>query len=380
MKHDLICFCHLRWNFVYQRPQHLLTRFAKSGRVFVVEEPMYGATHNYLDVNQVKDQNVWVAIPHLMDGLDQQRIDEAQRSFINELIECFDITEFIAWYYSPMPLTFSDQLHPDLVVYDCMDELSAFNNAPASLKQLEEQLFERADVVFTGGHNLYKAKKSFHNNIFPIPSSIDKSHFSQARLHEDDPADQAAIPFPRIGFYGVVDERLNIELVNEIASLRPDWHFVIIGPVVKIDSATLPRRDNIHYLGGKNYNELPAYLGGWNVAMMPFALNRSTKYISPTKTPEYLAGGKPVVSTSITDVVDPYGTAGLVHIADAPMDFVKAISEALDTTNDEAWLQKVDEFLSGISWDKTYETMSHLIRLTLDSKNIIDTQKMKTYV
>jgi UDP-galactopyranose mutase len=345
-----------------------------------MEEPILGATHNHLEVNQATDLNLWIAVPHLVHGMEEQDINEAQRSFVSELVDSFSIKDPITWYYSPMALSFTDHLQPHLVVYDCMDELSAFDNAPVALTKMENELLELADIVFTGGHNLYQAKKTLHSNIFPIPSSIDKDHFSRARLSQADPADQAGIPHPRIGFYGVVDERLNIQLVNDIATQRPDWHLVIIGPVVKIDPATLPKRDNIHYLGGKNYTELPAYLAGWDVAMMPFALNRSTKYISPTKTPEYLAGGKPVVSTSITDVVDPYGKEGLVHIADTATEFVVAIEKALVQEDKKIWLQKVDAFLSGISWDKTFQTMSDLMGLTSTSKKITDTKKTKEYV
>ena len=383
MTYDIICFSHLRWNFVYQRPQHLLTRFAKERRVFVMEEPIYGATDNHLKVSRVDDLNVWIAVPHLVDGLDYEFINNIQRSFVDELISSNNIQNIIAWYYSPMPLSFSDHIATRLVVYDCMDELSAFNGAPPSIAKMEKELFELADIVFTGGHNLYKAKKSQHSNIFPIPSSIDKNHFALARSSQQDPADQLPISHPRIGFYGVIDERLNIDLVKEMAIQKPAWQFILIGPVVKIDPGSLPKLNNVHYLGGKSYSQLPAYLGGWDLAMMPFALNRSTQYISPTKTPEYLAGGKQVVSTSITDVVEPYGNEGLVQIADDATGFIKAIERALTitTADRELWLKSVDQFLSGISWDKTWQTMSHLISLTLDSKKNIDTQKkMKIYV
>jgi glycosyltransferase involved in cell wall biosynthesis len=380
MKYDIICFCHLRWNFVYQRPQHLLTRFAQHRRVFVVEEPMYGASENHLEVKQVENKMIWVAVPHLKDGLNDLEITEAQQILVDELVSTYYISKFISWYYSPMPLSFSDQLDPALVVYDCMDELSAFNGAPVALVNKEKELFQRADIVFTGGHNLYKAKRPQHSNIYPIPSSIDKDHFSKARLEITDPVDQANIPHPRIGFYGVVDERFNLQLLQEIATAQPEWHFVVIGPVVKIDPDTLPRKENIHYLGGKSYDQLPEYLGGWDIAMMPFALNASTQYISPTKTPEYLAGGKQVISTSITDVVDPYGKAGLVYIADNAADFVKAATIALSKKDDKEWLAKVDQFLSNISWDKTWQTMQHLINLTFEQKPIIKNKTAKSYV
>jgi glycosyltransferase involved in cell wall biosynthesis len=249
-----------------------------------------------------------------------------------------------------------------------MDELSAFKGASPRLRELEAELFQQADLVFTGGQSLYEAKKHQHQDVYAFPSSIDKAHFAQARQAISDPADQAGIPHPRFGFYGVLDERFDIELLRGISALRPDWHFVMIGPVVKINPADLPQGENIHYLGGKNYQELPVYLSGWDVALLLFARNESTRFISPTKTPEYLAGGKPVVSTSIRDVVRPYGEAGLVHIADAPEAFVAAIEQALQQKEDKEWAAKTDEFLSGISWDATWQNMVCLMQIALSEK------------
>ncbi|MCA1640485.1 MAG: glycosyltransferase, partial [Acidobacteria bacterium] len=204
------------------------------------------------------------------------------------------------------------------------------------------------------------AKKDKHPNIHAFPSSIDRAHFAQARAAVAEPEDQAAIPHPRMGFFGVLDERFDAALLEGVADARPDWHFVIIGPVVKIGEDDLPRRANIHYLGGKSYQELPAYLAGWDVAALLFARNEHTRFISPTKTPEYLAAGKPVVSTSIRDVVRPYGEMGLVHIADDVAEFIKAASAAGmdDHAEDEQWLKRVDEFLATNSWDETWQRMA----------------------
>ncbi|MEO6814756.1 MAG: glycosyltransferase, partial [Ginsengibacter sp.] len=214
----------------------------------------------------------------------------------------------------------------------------------------------------------------------PFPSSIDRSHFQLARTNKKDPEDQAFIPHPRFGFYGVIDERFDIPLIDELSILRPHWHFVLVGPIIKIDPATLPRRENIHYLGGKNYKELPLYLSGWDVAILPFALNESTKYISPTKTPEYLAGGKPVISTSITDVVSPYGTQKLVHIADTAQEFILEAEKIFTGKNIETWKAKVDAFLATNSWNETWHKMSELIDVALENKFIMNTKKEKIYV
>jgi UDP-galactopyranose mutase len=244
-----------------------------------------------------------------------------------------------------------------------MDELSAFKGASPQLRAREQELFNRADHVFTGGQSLYEAKRDQHKSVHAFPSSIDAAHFNQARKQMTEPLDQRAIPQPRLGFFGVIDERFDVELLNDVAAARPEWQFVMIGPVVKIDPTTLPQADNIHYLGGKTYQELPSYLSGWDIALLLFARNESTRFISPTKTPEYLAAGKPVISTSIRDVVRPYGDEGLVRIADTATDFVRAAEDILGESKQQraTWLAQVDEFLSVMSWDETWSRMSQLI-------------------
>ncbi|MBD0333137.1 MAG: glycosyltransferase family 1 protein, partial [Chitinophagaceae bacterium] len=350
---DLICFSHLRWNFVYQRPQHLLGRFAQHTRVFFVEEPVFHDAPDKLHI-EGSEKNVWIVVPHLQNDLSQKQVVTRQKKMLTSLISVMKINKFISWYYTPMALLFSNHLTPHVTVYDCMDELSAFKFAPAELKLLEKELLQKADLVFTGGYSIYEVKKNTHKHIYPFPSSIDKDHFAQARTIKDDPADQEDIPHPRFGFYGVIDERLDIELIGEVAAARPEWQFIIIGPVVKIEPDTLPHFSNIHYLGGKNYKELPHYLAGWDVAMIPFAMNESTKYISPTKTPEYLAAGKPVISTPIRDVVRPYGDNKLVHIAATAEEFIEFAEKELKKRGRKTWLNKVDAFLAGNSWDRTW--------------------------
>lgn len=353
---SILCLSHLRWNFVYQRPQHLLTRCAREHRVVFFEEPMFDSVEPELELRS--EAGVTVAVPHLAPDTPTDVADDAQRKMIDRLLYVMDNPRPVLWYYTPMALVFTHHVKPRAVVYDCMDELSLFEGAPPALTHREQLLVKHADVVFTGGHSLYehKRKTTQHKNIHSFPSSVDVSHFAQARDQLADPPDQADIPHPRVGFFGVIDERLDITLLDRLAEARPDLEFVMIGPVAKIDPARLPSRPNIHWLGGKTYDELPAYLAGWDVAMMPFARNEATRFISPTKTPEYLAAGKPVVSTSITDVVSPYGRDGLAWIADSAVDFSAAIDQAL-ASNRTARVAHADAFLADLSWDHTWEQM-----------------------
>jgi UDP-galactopyranose mutase len=359
---DLICFSHLRWDFVYQRPQHLLTRCAQQRRVFFFEEPIFGSGSLRLDVSE-RESGVHVVVPHLPEGLRSEVATTAiLKEMVRRLMTDHSINEYVFWYYTPMALAFSNDFTPVATIYDCMDELSAFKGARSDLPEMEKQLFAVTDLVFTGGQSLYEVKRNAHPSVYAFPSSIDVAHFVKARTLTEDPADQANIPEPRLGFFGVVDERFDIELLSAVATQRPSWQFVIIGPVVKIDPDTLPKQPNIHYLGSKKYEELPQYLAHWDIALLLFARNESTRFISPTKTPEYLAAGKPVISTSIKDVVRPYGELGMVSIADTPSDFIQAAEKILgQTTRDDQWLDQVDDFLKGGSWDKTWQQMSDLI-------------------
>ena len=368
---DLVCFAHLHWDFVWQRPQHLLSRFAEYGRVFYVEDAFYHNDDLIEPHVEIKErQNVKVVVVHLPQRLrhDENAADQAQFEVLSQFFNEQGLTKYIFWYYTPMALGKSRHFHPALTVYDCMDELAAFKFAPPELRQREQELFQKADLVFTGGQTLYEAKREQHPDAHAFPSSIDKDHFGQARGPLAEPADQAGIAHPRVGFFGVVDERLDIELLRELSQNHPEWQFVIIGPVVKIDPAILPRTANVHYLGGKDYKELPAYLKGWDVATLLFADNESTKFISPTKTPEYLAAGNTVVSTPIRDVVRPYGDLNLVHIADNATDFGAAIEKALVQRTDADWRQRTDAYLATISWDQTWQAMVDLMQQRLAAK------------
>jgi UDP-galactopyranose mutase len=368
----LICFSHLRWNFVFQRPQHLMSRFAREMNVIFWEEPVdIGPKETaYLQVREAENApNVRIVVPHLPQGMPA----DAREAALGRLLDAHLASasgSLIAWYYTPMMLPFSKHVTPDVTVYDAMDELSKFKFAPEHLLDLEQELIDRADVVFTGGSSLYEAKKDRHDNVHCFPSSVDRAHFCKARAHQFDPADQEDLPKPRLGFYGVIDERFDTELLAKAAEMRPDWSFVMVGPVVKISEEDLPKRHNIHYLGGKTYDQLPAYLSGWDVALMPFAMNESTQFISPTKTPEYLAGGKPVVSTPIKDVVRHYGQLEGVGIAADAESFVEECEKALKLARDpeSGWLAEADLMLSASSWDTTQARMAGLIHDVLGTR------------
>ena len=367
----LLCFSHLRWNFVYQRPQHLMSRAAGYAKVFFIEEPVFEDVQT-ASLRFAAAGAVHIVTPIVPHG-EVRDLFDLQRELLSTWLRESGARNIVAWFYTPMALLFADAMQADVVVYDCMDQLSAFQGAPPELMEQERRLFAAAEVVFTGGRSLYEEKRGKHSSVHLFPSSVDRAHFATARETQADPDDQAAIAHPRIGFFGVLDERLDQNLLREVAALEPDWHFIMIGPVVKISIDELPTAANIHYLGQKQYSELPQYLAHWDVAMLPFAQNASTRFISPTKTPEYLAAGKPVVSTPIRDVVEPYGRLGLALIASDAEHFQEAVSELLEPP-EPGWLPSVDEFLRHTSWDETFTKMWHEVTRLRAEKLEIETE------
>ncbi|HEX8514485.1 MAG TPA: UDP-galactopyranose mutase [Allosphingosinicella sp.] len=383
--YTLICFSHLRWNFVFQRPQHLMSRFAEAGRVIFWEEPEAALPEMEpaLGVRTCAETGVIVITPSLPETLSGDEREAILKSLLDSYL-AGEEGPVVRWYYTPMMLPFSRHIEAACTVYDCMDELANFRFAPPELLGLERELLASADVVFTGGYSLYEAKKGLHPNIHPFPSSVDRAHFGRARAMDSAPDDQCSLPRPRFGFYGVIDERMDLDMIAAVADAHPEWSIVMVGPVVKIDPADLPHRANIHYLGGKTYDELPVYLGGWDVALMPFAINDSTKFISPTKTPEYLAGARPVVSTPITDVVRHYGDLESVFIADGPEAFIKGCEQALALARGgDEWLNEVDLKLANLSWDITYARMAGLVHEAISvptaGPNILKSAAKKSY-
>ncbi|MVN88555.1 glycosyltransferase family 1 protein [Deinococcus sp. HMF7620] len=356
----LLVLAHLRWAFVVQRPQHLMTRAARSRPVYYIEEPVFGDWADHWVFAQ-DPSGVQVCTPHIQVGHSADESQARTARLLEGLVATEDLLHYDLWVYAPMEWPVTVGLTPRLTVYDCMDELANFKGAPPALRGRERQLMARADVVFTGGHRLYEAKASQHANVHPFPSSVDTAHFAQARAPQPDPEDQRDLPRPRLGFAGVIDERLDTALLGALARRRPEWQLVLLGPVVKIDPAELPRAPNLHYLGMKPYAQLPAYFAHWDAALLPFAHNAATEYISPTKTPEYLAAGLSVVSTSIRDVVRPYGEGDMVRIADGVDAFeaacVAALAEAGSALAHER-RARADTYLAGLSWDRTWQDMA----------------------
>lgn len=356
-RRTLLCFSHLRWAFVFQRPQHLLTRAAAAMRVMYWEEPIWGEAAAPRLCTRLSPEGVRVMQPHLPHGCDP---DAAQRRLLDAMLRDEDMADPILWYYTPRALAFSDHLRTGVTVYDCMDELSAFAGADPSLPAREQALLRRANLVFTGGPSLYEAKCRHHRDVHAFQSGVDAAHFRPARDGLADPDDQRRIPHPRVGFYGVLDERLDLDLLAAVADLRPGVQLVLIGPTAKIDPGVLPRRANLHYLGAKPYAALPGYVANWQAATMPFAINGATRFISPTKTPEYLAAGLPVVSTPVADVVRQYGQVSGVLIAGTPQAFAGCIDQALALWP-ASWRPEADALLAGMSWDGIWAAMAALV-------------------
>ena len=343
--YDLVVFCHLRWDFVYQRPQHIVSRLARTRRTLFVEEPWRrpdraGSVLRHegprLDVLQPNVDHLDEIAGALAEYLDGDAVDTA-------------------WFYSPAFVPLLDGLAAETVVYDCMDELSLFQGASLHLIAQEQELLQRADVVFTGGRSLYEAKQPRHDNVHCFPSSVDGEHFARALADGAVPDDLARVGTPVVGYFGVIDERIDLGLLAGVAALRPEVQFVMIGPIAKIDESVLPKGANLHYLGMRDYRQLPDYLRGFQVAMMPFALNEATRFISPTKTLEYMAAGRPIVSTAVRDVVTTYRDD--VAIVDSAAGFALAIDAALATPTPRDYAT----ILAQTSWDSTVARMQALL-------------------
>jgi len=356
----IIALSHLRWNFVYQRPQHLLSRLGKHYDIIFFEEPVFHEKEHLMVVTK-PHPNVTVYTPHT--PVKAAGFHDDQLPYLKPLVRelAADHEKAIVWFYTPIAMPLLDELDPELVVYDCMDELAAFKNSPKQLLQRENVLLKKADIVFTGGPSLYRAKHNRHPNVHCFPSSVDVAHFAQALDRTNSHPTHSTLPRPRLGYYGVIDERLDLGLIGQLADAHAEWQIILVGPVAKINVTELPRRKNIHYLGQRPYEELPQILAGWDACLLPFALNESTRFISPTKTLEYMAAQLPIVSTHIADVVELYGSA--VSIASTSEEFILACEKALLETPEEQTqrIKAAGNILSSGSWESTAEKMHSLL-------------------
>lgn len=370
----LLCLAHLGWDFVWQRPQQILSRLARRYPVLYVNEPFHlppGTTSPQLvQVAAGSGVSAWQpGMPDDPELLAQWR--ELYTAMVVELLLAEGwvrrsphglqaLRPLILWFYTPTPNYMLEAIPADLVVYDVMDELANFKGADAELRERDQQLLAAADVVFTGGRSLYESRRARHDNVHLFASGVDVAHFARAASAPPSPL-LSGLSGPRLGYIGVIDERIDLPLLAALADSHPQWSLVMVGPVVKIDPATLPQRPNIHYLGQQSYDDLPALLKGFDVCLMPFALNEATRYISPTKTLEYMAARKPIVSTSVPDVVACW--SDVVWIADGPAAYARAIDAALHE-HDDACRQRqarAEAHLRRSSWDGIAAAMDQQI-------------------
>src|SRR5436190_3345417 len=311
-RYSIVVHSHLRWDWVWQRPQQFLSRLSRKHRVLFVENPnpsgdVRTTRVNLREVSDFPNINVLqIEIPANRRS-DMPWIDKERRRVVQSLLSGpvgQSFTSIVQWFYDPMAVTgFAGQLDEQLIVYDCMDELSLFRGAPPELVRRERELLAVADVVFAGGPKIWRAKRELNPNCFCYGCGVDAKHFGEACDPElRVPHDMAGLPRPVFGYIGVVDERIDYELLARLADSTPG-SVVMVGPWTKVDPASFPRRDNLHWLGGRDYSDLPRYAKGFDVCIMPFAINEATRFINPTKALEYMATGRPIVSTPVEDVV-----------------------------------------------------------------------------
>ncbi len=366
----LICFSHLRWDFVLQRPQHLMNRFGRTRQIYFFEEHIPTEHHSpYLEYHPFEGTEIVSLRPRLPRDWNEEQCNVGLEKLLRLLLRLNNIVDPILWFYSPMMYRFARNIEAAVVVYDCMDELANFRFAPANLEQAEAELMRRADLVLTGGASLFEARRNRHDNIHCFPSGVDIAHFAAARSDVTPEPGMLDLPGRKLGFYGVIDERIDLALLERVAQARPDWSLVMVGPLAKLSPDELPRLPNLHFVGPRSYFDLPRCLAAWDVALMPFAINEATRFISPTKTPEYLAAGLPVVSTPIVDVVADYGDLPSVRIADTPEAFVEACEEALALDRRQAMLTEIDAKLATKSWDERFRRISALVDEAMDRKS-----------
>jgi glycosyltransferase involved in cell wall biosynthesis len=336
--YPIIVHCHLCWDWVWQRPQQFISRLSDRHQILFVEtigpdpqlsSPLarFHVPENFPNVHVLRLQ-----FPSWRWS-DAAFVDRERRRLVQEFVNGPGAGRFenpVQWFYDPMAVpSFAGHMDEIATVYDCMDELSKFRTAPPEIKSRERDLLARADVVFTGGYKMWEAKTPFNDNCHFYGCGVDVGHFGKARAPQTEiPGDLASVRKPALGYFGVVDERMDYELIARMADANPDWSIVMVGPALKVESSTLPRRANIHWLGQKAYADLPAYCKGFDVCLMPFAMNEATEFINPTKALEYMAAGRPIVSSAVPDVVRNFGS--VVKVAKSHDQFIRLCRQAVE--------------------------------------------------
>lgn len=363
-KSPMVVHCHLRWDGVWQRPQQIMSRMAQERRICFIEEPIFmsPSTQPWLRVRE--EDGITIVQPHVTEQEEHlPRVSVANQQAIRTMLAPWlkenGWTGGVRWHYAPMATYLRDLTEDHTVVYDCMDELSAFRGAPPELVERERELMNEADVMFTGGLSMYLNKRQHHSNCHRFDSGVDVEHFQQATRAETLlPEDARDLPKPVIGYYGVIDERMDYDAIRALSAAFPEGTVLLVGPVTKVDPAELPQAPNIRYVGQRTYHQLPGYLKAFDVALVPFADNEATRFLSPTKTLEYFAGLKPVVSSPVKDVVENY--ADIVRLARSPEEYVAAVRAALSEDHaDRArrGLEKAQEK----TWDAIVQQMTALV-------------------
>jgi len=375
--YPIIVHCHLCWDWVWQRPQQFLSRLSQHHKILFVEtagpEPEL-ATPSAKFRQAPGFPNITIlrlAFPKWKWN-DAEYVDSERRRLVQDFVDSPIGKVFenpIQWFYDPMAVpSFAGHMGEVLTVYDCMDELSKFRGAPPQMIDRELQLLERADIVFTGGRRLYESKSQFHDNCHFYGCGVDVEHFGKARSAQTIvPADVGSLSQPVLGYFGVIDERMDYELVAHLAETRPSWSIVMVGPVTKVAPDQLPQAPNLHWLGQRTYADLPAFCKGFDLCLMPFALNESTEYINPTKALEYMATGRQIIGTPVTDVVRNFGS--VVKIARTREDFVLLCESALDQPDADAIARGL-KMAQQNSWDSIVaELEGHMVE-ALQRKHI----------
>lgn len=380
----IVCFSHLAWDRkLFQRPQQLMLRFSKRFNVLYISGHSF--RHFFIDVFRRKKihryhvtDNLAVYSPFALPPIRKcsfliTRLNKILLSFqVKRMLKKLKLKDPILWIYHPRYLHTIGKFKEKLIVYDCMDDftslLSTYEDRERNAGN-EEMLLKKADMVFAGGYSIADLKRDSRERIHVFPSAVEIDHFKNA-LSDNLvlPDDIKSIPHPILGYWGAIDERVDHDLLKKLAIKHPEWSIVLLGPIVRHkvgDSSYLHEIKNIFWLGPKDYSLLPGYAKAFDVCLIPFVLTREGKSLSPTKTLEYLATGKPVVSTPVTDVVRFYDR--VIGIADGPDEFEMAVLRCMKE-DDASMKQKRINFTRNRSWEDTAENMEKLILDKIEEK------------